>query len=154
MNATPAQVWRALTDPKVIRKWSGAEAVFPTEAVAEYSLWDGSIVGRVLEMEPHERLVQTWEPENWMTEDSVATFTLTPVGKRTRVDLVHINVEDWDYVGTNAGWDIYYLGAIKRMFDTKAAKERKAAKKAAAKKAETRRAAKTRKGVARRKKAA
>jgi hypothetical protein len=79
---------------------------------------------------------------------------LTPVGKRTRVDLVHINVEDWDYVGTNAGWDIYYLGAIKRMFDTKAAKERKAAKKAAAKKAETRRAAKTRKGVARRKKAA
>ena len=43
--ATLAEVWRALTDPKIIEEWSGADAVFPLQAGADYSLWDGSIGG-------------------------------------------------------------------------------------------------------------
>ncbi|MDE3090994.1 MAG: SRPBCC domain-containing protein [Chloroflexota bacterium] len=139
--APPADVWRALTDPRIIEEWSGAAAKFPVAVVAPYSLWNGDIRGRVLEMEPPRRLVQTWQPRDWTRTDSVVAFTLTPRGKGTRVDLVHVNVEASDYDGTSAGWDIYYLGAIKRMFDAKPATLRlrsgqtKAAKKAAAKKA-------------------
>ena len=117
--ATPAQVWRALTNPKVIRKWSDADADFPLEPGAMYSLWDGSIGGKIVEVVPRKKLAQTWKPENWTIEDSVVTFTLTPVAKGTRVDLLHENVEEWDFEGTSAGWDAYYLGAIKRMLETK-----------------------------------
>ena len=117
--ASPTEVWRALTDPVVIREWSGATAEFPVAVVAPYSLWNGDIRGRVLEMEPSRRLVQTWQPKDWTRTDSVVTFTLTPRGKGTRVDLVHVNVEASDFDGTTEGWDAYYLGAIKRMFEAK-----------------------------------
>lgn len=136
INASPAEVWRALTDPDMIELWSDADAEFEPVVGAEYALWDGSIVGEIVEVVPRQKLVQTWQPDNWERDDSVVTFTLTPVGKKTRVDLLHESVEDSDYEGTNEGWDVYYLGAIKRLFSTKLAKKTKAAKgKAAAKKA-------------------
>ncbi|MBI5653836.1 MAG: SRPBCC domain-containing protein [Chloroflexi bacterium] len=122
--ATPAQVWRALTDPKVIRKWSDADAIFPLEPGAAYSLWDGTIGGQIVEVVPRKKLAQTWKPENWTRDDSVVTFTLTPVSKGTRVDLLHENVEEWDFEGTREGWDAYYLGAIKRMLEAKPVKTR------------------------------
>jgi uncharacterized protein YndB with AHSA1/START domain len=136
INASPAEVWRALTDPEVIEAWSDADAEFEPVVGAEYTLWDGSICGEIVEVVPRQKLVQTWQPDSWERDDSVVTFTLTPVGKKTRVDLLHENVGDSDYEGTNEGWDVYYLGAIKRLFSTKLAKKAKAAKgKTAAKKA-------------------
>ncbi|WP_455387536.1 SRPBCC domain-containing protein [Petrachloros mirabilis] len=136
---SPAEVWRALTDPKMIEEWSGAGAVFPLEVGATYSLWDGSIGGKIIEIVLKQKLVQTWKPQDWTRTDSVVIFKLTPHGKGTRVGLVHVNVEDTDYDGTSEGWNEYYLGAIQRMFDTKSksakhAKEIKAVKKPTKKK--------------------
>ncbi len=119
--ASPADVWRALTDPRIIEEWSGARANFSLEVGAKYSLWDGTIVGEVVAIELNQRLAQTWKPQDWTIQNSVVTFTLTPRGKGTRVDLVHVNVQESDFDGTTEGWDIYYLGAIKRMFDAKPA---------------------------------
>ena len=141
--ASPEEVWRALTDPAMIREWSGAGCEFPLEVGAVYSLWDGSIGGEIVEVVPMQRLVQTWKPEDWTRTDSVVRFTLVPEEGTTLVDLVHENVEEDDYEGTDEGWDIYYLGAIKRMLEarkpksvrnTKAAKVAKTAKKTTAKK--------------------
>ncbi len=117
--ASPTEVWHALTNPEIIEEWSGADAEFVPEVGAEYALWDGSIVGEIVEVVPGKKLVQTWQPDNWTIENSVVSFTLTAVGSKTRVDLVHENVEDFDYEGTTEGWNLYYLGAIKRMFDAK-----------------------------------
>ena len=128
INASPEEVWRALTDPAMIERWSEADAEFEPAVGAEYALWDGNIGGEIVAVEPHKKLVQTWQPENWERDDSVVTFTLTPVGTKTRVDLLHENVEEFDYAGTRVGWHAYYLGAIKRMFDTKSAKQVRSAK--------------------------
>ncbi len=117
--ASPDEVWRALTDPELIEEWSGADAEFEPEVGVTYSLWDGSIGGEIIEVVPRKKLVQSWKPEDWTIEDSVVTFTLSPVSKGTRVDLLHENVEDFDFEGTTEGWDLYYLGAIKRMFETR-----------------------------------
>jgi uncharacterized protein YndB with AHSA1/START domain len=124
INASPQEVWRALTEDVVIQKWSDASATFVPQAGMDYSLWDGSIVGKIIEAVPNKKLAQTWKPNDWTIDNSVVTFTLTPVGKKTRVDLLHENVEEFDYEGTSEGWDIYYLGAIKRMFAAKAKKPR------------------------------
>ncbi len=131
INAPPEQVWQALTDPEVISQWSGAPAVFTAEPGTAYSLWGGDIGGTIVEVVPQERLVQTWKPGNWTVENSVVTFKLTPTDGGTRIDLAHEEVQDWDYDGTNEGWDIYYLGEIKRMLDAKASKKRAPAKKKA-----------------------
>jgi len=123
INASLAEVWRALTDPEVIEAWSDADAEFEPVVGAEYALWDGSICGEIVEVVPRKKLVQTWQPDNWERDDSVVTFTLTPDDKKTRVDLLHENVEAFDYAETREGWNLYYLGAIKRMLDAKPAKK-------------------------------
>ncbi len=121
--APPKDVWRALTDPNEIRKWTGASALFPVEVGAKYALWNGEITGKIVEVDPNRRLVQTWKPQDWTIENSVVTFTLTPHGKfGTQVDLYHENVEGKDYSGTNESWDLYYLGAIKKMLEGRAVK--------------------------------
>ena len=130
---TPAQVWRALTEPRIIEEWSGASATFPLQVGAAYLLWDGTIGGEIVEIVPQQKLVQTWKPQDWTRTDSIVTFMLMPQGSGTRVDLHHVNVEESDFDGTTEGWDLYYLGAIKRMFEAQKPK-RAAAKKAAAKK--------------------
>lgn len=124
------EVWRALTDPEVIATWSGASASYTAEPNMEYSLWDGSIGGRILEVEPNKRLKKTWKPDNWQRDDSVVTFLLTPVAGGTRVDLLHENVEESDFEGTREGWDLYYLGAIKRMYEQAGADSGRMPKKA------------------------
>lgn len=113
------EVWSALTDPTVIKEWSGATATYAAQPDMEYSLWDGSIAGRILEVEPKKRLYKTWKPDTWTRDDSVVTFFLTPVKGGTRVDLVHENVQESDFEGTSEGWNQYYLGAIQRMFEPK-----------------------------------
>ncbi len=126
--APPEEVWRALTDPRVIQEWSRASAEFPLEVGGAYSLWEGSIIGEIVEIVPGERLVQTWKPADWTRQDSFVRFTLVPEDGTTRVDLVHENVEEGDYEGTDQGWDLYYLGAIKRMLEAPAPKKRAAPK--------------------------
>lgn len=144
--AAPAdQVWQALTDPSIISQWSGAKADYPAETGAPYSLWDGTIRGEILELVPLERLVQTWKPEGWTTEDSVVRFTLVPEDDMTRVDLVHENVEESDYEGTDEGWDIYYLGAIKRMLESQQSALKVKQKAAPKKKSAARKTATTKK---------
>lgn len=131
ISAPLERVWQALTDPVLISQWSQAPATYNAEAGAPYSLWGGDIAGTIVEVVPGERLVQTWKPGNWTVEDSVVTFLLTPADGGTRVDLVHENVQDWDYDATNEGWDVYYLGVIKKMLEAGAPEPRAPAKKKA-----------------------
>lgn len=139
--APPEEVWRALTDPSVIRQWTGAPAQYRLEAGAPYSLWGGEIIGEIIQVMPGERLVKTWKPENWERQDSVVTIALAPIGEGTRVELIHENVEEADADGTDEGWNIYYLGAIKRLLERPKSKRRvPAKKKATAKRGATRKA--------------
>ena len=47
--APPDQVYLALTVPSTLLLWTGEEAEMSTEPGTEFSLWDGSIVGKNLE---------------------------------------------------------------------------------------------------------
>ena len=134
IKASREDVWRALTDPKEMQEWSGANAYFIPQPGAMYTLWNGDITGKVLKAEPHALLCQTWQPKDWTRTDSVVTFMLGASKDGTKVVLLHENVEDADYDGTNEGWDIHYLGAIKKMLEKRGAKVTKGAKKAASKK--------------------
>lgn len=137
IKASREEVWRALTDPKEIAEWSGGNAYFVPQAGAKYTLWNGDITGKILKAEPPALLSQTWQPKDWTRTDSVVTFMLGNSKDGTKVVLLHENVEDADFDGTNAGWDEYYLGAIKKMLEARRrapAKKKPVAKRAAAKK--------------------
>ena len=56
--ATPEEVYLALTLPATIQLWTGEEAEMSTEPGSEFSLWEGSIVGKNLAFEENKKLVQ------------------------------------------------------------------------------------------------
>jgi len=58
--APPEDVYLALTNPNTIQLWSGESAEMSTEPGSEFSLWDGSIVGKNIEFEEGRKIVQQW----------------------------------------------------------------------------------------------
>ena len=58
LDASPADLYNALTNPVMIEIWSGEPAVMSTEPGSEFSLWDGEIVGRNIEFIPDQKIVQ------------------------------------------------------------------------------------------------
>ena len=49
LDASPADLYNALTNPVMIEIWTGEPCVMNTEQGSEFSLWDGEITGRNIE---------------------------------------------------------------------------------------------------------
>lgn len=116
MKATPAQVFDALTDPKVIQKWSGAPTNMDDQVGTEFTLFGGQIQGKNLEVVPNQKLVQEWASKEWQTTSKV-TFTLNDNNGETTVELHHEGVPEAAVEQISAGWKEYYLGQIQKMFE-------------------------------------
>lgn len=118
MNATPEQVFDALVNPDTIQIWSGDEAKMGPEVGDTFTLWGGQMFGKNLEVVKNKKLVQEWCYDQWDTPSKV-TFTIKAKGKKTIVELLHEDVPEKSFKSINEGWDAYYLGAMKDMFDEK-----------------------------------
>ncbi len=116
LNASPEEVYAALTQPATIQLWSGTVAIMSTEANSEFSLWEGSIEGKNLEFEKDKKIVQEWyfgEQE----EASIVTFKLFADKNKTSVDLRHTNIPDEDYNDIVAGWNEVYMGSLIEFYE-------------------------------------
>ena len=118
MKATPQQVFKALTDPKTIQKWSGAPAEMNASPGGFFSMMGGQIHGTNVEIVRNKKLVQDWTAGNW-PEASRVTFTLAPTPKGTRVNLLHEGVPNAAFKSIDKGWDASYLGVMRRVFAAK-----------------------------------
>lgn len=116
INASPEKVFEALVNPDIIQHWSNDEAKMSAEVGAKFSLWGGQMYGTNLEVIPNKKLVQEWCYEQWENPSKV-TFVLKPKGKITIVTLLHEDVPESAAKSIAEGWDSYYLGAIREMFE-------------------------------------
>lgn len=115
LPATPEEIYTALTNPLTIELWTGEPAEMSTEPGTEFSMWDGSIVGKNLEFETDKKIVQQWYFDGQEAE-SIVTIKLFPDKKGTSVDLRHTNIPDADYNDFVEGWDESYFGALVEFF--------------------------------------
>ncbi|MEJ8757142.1 SRPBCC domain-containing protein [Pontibacter sp. H259] len=116
ISAEPELVYAALTNPLTIQAWSGEEAEMSAEAGSEFSLFDGSIVGKNLEFEEGRKLVQQWyfgEQE----EPSIVTIKLHPHKAGTSAELRHTNIPDQDFDEIVEGWDTVYFGSLMEFYE-------------------------------------
>lgn len=114
--AAPEEVYAALTHPASIHAWTGEDAVMSTEPGSEFSLWEGSIVGKNMEFEEGKKIVQEWyfgEQE----ERSIVTIKLHPHAKGTSAELRHTNIPDADFNDIVTGWDEAYFGALIEFYE-------------------------------------
>ena len=115
LPATPDDVYTALTNPVTLQLWTGEPAVMSTEPGSEFSLWDGSIVGRNIEFEPGKKLVQQWYFGD-QPEASVVTILLHSKGTGTSVELLHTNIPDEDFDDMVDGWNNSYFGVLREFY--------------------------------------
>jgi activator of HSP90 ATPase len=109
--AEPEAVYAALTHPGTIHLWSGEEAEMSTEPGSEFSLWEGSIVGKNLEFEEGKKIVQQWYFGDH-PEDSIVTIKLHPHKKGTSAELRHTNIPEEAYEEIVEGWDGTYFRSL------------------------------------------
>jgi len=102
LNAAPAQVWRAWTDPALLLRWFGPENVTCREAELDLRVGGGyrivmiedngerhQVSGVYQEVAENERLVFSWA---WVTTPdrvSKVTVSLKPDGDGTILTLLH-----------------------------------------------------------------
>ncbi len=114
--APPEEVYLALTNEATIQLWSGDKAEMAAEAGSEFSLWDGSIVGKNLEFETSKKIIQQWYFGE-QGEDSIVTIKLHPHTQGTSIELRHTNIPDADYDEITEGWNTIYFGSLQEFYE-------------------------------------
>jgi activator of HSP90 ATPase len=114
--APPEEVYLALTNPNTVHLWSGEIAEMSTEPGSEFSLWEGSIVGKNLEFTPNKKIVQQWYFGDQL-EESIVTIILHTHKHGTSVELKHTNIPSQDYQDIVEGWDDNYFGALRDFYE-------------------------------------
>jgi len=115
INATPEEVFTAITNPLTIELWSGYSAQMEAKENTEFSIFDGDISGRNISLIENKQLVQEWYFGD-RPEQSIVTINLQSHQMGTKVNLEHTNVPDDEVDDFTQGWNEYYWGAIKEFF--------------------------------------
>lgn len=113
--ADPEELYMALTNPLTIQLWTGEEAEMSTEPGSEFSMWEGSIVGKNLEFEENKKIVQQWYFDG-QSDESIVTIKLHPDKQGTSVELRHTNIPDDDFNDITDGWNDAYFGSLADFF--------------------------------------
>ena len=116
INAEPADVYSALTNPFTIEIWSGYPAIMSEEPGSEFSLWEGDITGRNLEFIKDRKIVQEWYFGE-QTDKSIVTISIQSDKEDSQVTVEHTNIPDKDFAEIAGGWREYYFGAIAIFFN-------------------------------------
>jgi len=116
IQAPPEDVYKALTVDITLQLWTGEKAEMIAEPGTEFSLWDGSIVGKNLEFIEGKKIVQQWYFGD-QTEASIVTIKLHPDKNGTSLELKHTNIPDEDYNDIIDGWNGSYFGALQEFYE-------------------------------------
>ncbi len=107
----PAKVWRALTEPELLREWLLTAFDFRLEPGTAFTFqtmpkagWDGIVNCRILEIETHKKLSYSWVVGHLET---VVTFQLRPTQTGTHLSLLQSGFkpeQKQNFGGARYGW--------------------------------------------------
>ena len=114
--APPEDVYKALTVETTLELWTGEKAEMKPEPGTEFSLWEGSIVGKNLEFEEGRKLVQQWFFGE-QTEPSIVTIKLHEHPQGTSMEVRQTNIPDEDFNDISEGWTHSYAASLIDFYD-------------------------------------
>jgi activator of HSP90 ATPase len=118
LKASRKRVYEALTEADQFRKVTGgAAAEISREVGGAFSLFDGHIAGRHVELVPSARIVQAWRSNGWENgKYSIARFELKDEGVGTRIVFDHTGFPKGEAAHLVTGWNENYWNALTRYF--------------------------------------
>ena len=122
INAPPARVYAAWTDPEQLKQWWGPEGVRTRNFTADTRIggkyrWDlynqegeeMTVFGEYRELIAGKKIVFTWkwdDDEDWETQNSIVTIELSDRDGGTDVKLTHVNLpSEASRDRHNEGWN-------------------------------------------------
>jgi len=117
-RAAPPAVYDMLLDADRFATFTGAPAsIDPVEGGA-FSLFDGQILGRNVELIRGERVVQAWRVAGWAPGAySVIRFELGPSGTGTVLGFDHTGYPTEAHDDLDAGWHAMYWEPMRSHLD-------------------------------------
>ena len=127
-NATPLQIFRALTTSKMHFEVTGSPAKVNARVGGKFTAWDEYITGKNLKLVKGKKIVQEWRTTEWpsvSTPSSLLDITLKRTAKGTELKMVHSNIPSKKLAKNyDEGWYDAYWNPMKKYF--KKEKEAKA----------------------------
>ena len=120
--ATPQAIYKAWMNSKEHAAMTGSGATIAAKVGGRYTAWDGYISGKTLELEPGQRIVQSWRSTDFEAEtpDSRLEVILAPVKSGTRVTLKHSDLPPGSSAEYRKGWIDFYFTPMKKYFAARA----------------------------------
>ena len=115
----PQSIYEAYLDSEEHAAFTGSSASVEGRVGGEMTAWDGYISGVIVELEPYDRIVQTWRttefPEGSI--DSRLEILLAAIDGGTSVTLMHSDIPDGQGEMYEEGWEDYYFKPMRTYFE-------------------------------------
>jgi activator of HSP90 ATPase len=114
-SASPQRIYEALLDAKQFTEFSGRPAEIDRKVGGAFTMFDGHITGRNVELVPNKRIVQAWRTSDWPEGAySIARFELKSQGNGTRLVFDHIGFPEGLRDHLAEGWQDHYWELLKK----------------------------------------
>ena len=120
IKGTSHEIYEVFMDSKKHSKLTESKAKISREVGGSFSIYEGALSGKNVELIQDKKIVQTWRGsgENWSKGYySTITLVLEPIDKGTLIKFTHSNIPEGAYESVKEGWDNYYWGPLKDMFE-------------------------------------
>ncbi len=116
--ASPDRVYATWLSSSGHTAMTGADAAVDPRVGGYYDAWDGYISGRTLELDPGQRIVQTWRTTEFADDDpdSEIEVLFENVEEGTRVTVLHSNVPADQREYEDGGWEDSYFVPMREYF--------------------------------------
>lgn len=110
-------LYSAFTDAKVHAAFTGGKSEIADAEGGAFSLHDGQIVGRQIELVPGKRVVQAWRVAGWPEGlFTIVRIELESKGGETKLTLDHAGVPDEMVEHIAGGWHARYWEPLQKHF--------------------------------------
>jgi len=122
IRCSPHEIYEAFMDSKKHSKFTESKVKISREIGGSFSIYEGSINGKNIELIQDKKIVQTWrsEDENWPKGYySTITLILEPVNNGTLIKFKQVDIPESSCESIKEGWDLFYWDPLKAMLEKK-----------------------------------
>jgi activator of HSP90 ATPase len=112
------ELYLAWLDGKKHTAFTGGEAVIDATVGGRFTAWDGYIEGRIEQLEPPERVLQSWRTTDFPSgsPDSVLEIRIEAVEGGSKLTLLHTNIPQGQGQSYRQGWIDHYFVPMREYF--------------------------------------
>ena len=120
IKSPPNEIYEAFMDAKKHSKFTESKAKVSREIGGSFSIFEGSLSGKNVELIQNKKIVQTWrgDGDNWPKGYySTITLVLEPVDDGTLIKFSQTDIPEGAYESVKEGWNTYYWEPLKEMLE-------------------------------------